>query len=573
MANTEPKTCQMQMHGGKPCGRPVYDDEKCIGHSERTDKDIELFNKEVERILSDAGCYCHDFIGFVFPLGEFKLTGTFEKEVYYSDCKFFGNVRFNNSQFHRLADFEAAEFRGGVSFSNAVFVDFAYFNKTEFLHASFEGAEFRKDVTFNEARFEGETDFNQTTFLGKIDLRESSFEATASFVETKFSGNMNFRDVSFLSDTNFELATFAEEAGFYSTRFHGATDFVGAKFSKGACFMYTAFSGNVNFLGARFVRGGYFRDVRFSEKTNFEWATFSQQTSFESTQFEKGVSFSFCIADRDASLTFDGESLQKENKEMFLAPAEFIGCSVTEPKNIKFRKVSLDKCAFLETDVRDVQFIDVTWDTMPKFIPRWMGRIIRRWTPKFHKWLPRRNAAYDEVSIKEKWFKWLRLKIKREQEPPKPEYKLIAMLYRRLQANYINNLSYAEAGDFYVGEQEMVRKGKGSGWTIWRRWVCTNFIYKCLSYYGESFLLPLVWLAVVLLGFPVYLLREGTDIATYPQALWTNLTFITFNRTAISTSLPLPYQQGIVAIENIVIVVLVTFFVLALRRRYKRKGF
>jgi hypothetical protein len=87
-----------------------------------------------------------------------------------------------------------------------------------------------------------------------------------------------------------------------------------------------------------------------------------------------------------------------------------------------------------------------------------------------------------------------------------------------------------------------------------------------------------------LLGFSLWLLCEmDYDLSwsgsfflfngDYWNAFLRNLSFVTFNRAGISQILTQPYQHGIVAIENIVVVVLVTFFVLALRRRYKRKGF
>jgi uncharacterized protein YjbI with pentapeptide repeats len=330
------------------------------------------------------------------------------------------------------------------------------------------------------------------------------------------------------------------------------------KFSRRANFGGVTFSKAAIFNGTDFSSGAKFRWVTFLEEAEFLGATFSGKVDFGGARFLKYVNFFHCKVQNGSTLIFDGGVLPTEEKgQVFTGGAGFVACFFADPENIFFRKLSLEKCRFFETDVSEIQFTDVAWVKKPKLL----------------KWFPR-NAVYDEVLIEDKWFKWLHSKIKKkEDETPEPQCNLIAQLYRRLQANYINNYRYAEAGDFYIGEQEMMRKGKGSGWTIWRRWVCTNFIYKLLSYYGESFLLPLVWLALLLLGFPVYLLREGTNIATYSQAFWTNLTFITFNRTAISTHLPLPYQQGIVAIENIVVIVLVTFFILALRRRYKRKGF
>ncbi|MFQ6009309.1 MAG: hypothetical protein ACE5K8_10220 [Candidatus Zixiibacteriota bacterium] len=141
----------------------------------------------------------------------------------------------------------------------------------------------------------------------------------------------------------------------------------------------------------------------FSGEADFESATFSRETLFPATRFKKPVSFSLCQVSKEAVVTFDGEKLQEENEEMFSAEDDFTSCTFAEPRNVKFRKVLLEKCNFLETDVTGVQFVDIT----------------RAKKPKFLKWFPR-DAVADEVS-------------------GHTDYKLIEQLYRRLQANYINN--------------------------------------------------------------------------------------------------------------------------------------
>jgi len=338
-------------------------------------------------------------------------------------------------------------------------------------------------------------------------------------------------------ETYFRGAKFWGEADFDSATFSGGADFVGATFSGEADFYKAKFSGYALFSRAKFSGYALFSRATFSGEAGFVGATFSRITWFYSTRFEKHADLSYCKVGKDAVVTFDGQELQKKNKDMFSARAYFMSCTFAEPKNVKFRKVSLGKCAFLETDLSGVQFVGATWAKKPKFF---------RWFP--------RNAVYDELA-------------------QNPEHKLIEQLYRRLQINYVNNYRYSEAGDFYIGEQEMMRKAKGSGWKVWRRIVCTNFIYKWISYYGQSFLLPLFWMLAVLFLFPIYLIYDGIIKSGYWNAFWKNLSFVTFNRADISKYVTEPYQQGIVTIEGLLLVVLVTFFILALRRKYKRKTF
>jgi len=170
------------------------------------------------------------------------------------------------------------------------------------------------------------------------------------------------------------------------------------------------------------------------------------------------------------------------------------------------------------------------------------------------------------------------------------QYVLVANLYKQLQRNYIADYSYAESGQFYQGEQEMIRKAKGK----WRRFFCANNAYRWISLYGESFGLPLFWLVLTLLVFPVYLLFNGFSvgadsariryelfwsgdflfpISDYLTAFGKNILFVSFQRGDLSDCLSGVWPQVFVTAETIWIVALVTFFVLALRRRFRRKSF
>ena len=525
MENTEQKTCQVEMHDDKQCGRPLYDGEKCICHSKKEDKDVELFQKELDKIFSDDEAAYYDMTCFIFPKDGYKLPMNYKKDTYCYEATFLGKADFEGATFSGDADFFYATFSGDADFSDAKFSGKAY---------------------FFEAKFLGKANFFTTTFLGEADFRA-----------VKFSGETHFSEAMFSGDAEFGSAAFSGDAIFWKLTFSGEARFGEATFSGEANFRMTMFSEYANFIRAKFLR-----------EANFNGAMFSGFTWFRLTRFEKRVIF-HCQVSKDAVVTFNGEKLGEEKEEMFPDGADFSSCIFAQPKNIMFRKLSLEKCEFLETDVTEVQFVDVAWASKPKFF----------------KWF-RRQAVCDEFSRK-------------------PDYKLIAQLYRRLQKNYIDNFQYAEAGDFYIGEQEMVRKAKGSGWKVWRRIFCTNFLYKYISYYGESFLLPLFWLAFVLLLLPAVLLYDGINLnptlqdpavvetvnyewswspgdflpvsgdsrRDYWEAFVANFSVIAYSRSDIGKYLPESGTRFIVTIESLIVIALLAFFLLALRRQYKRKTF
>jgi hypothetical protein len=90
--------------------------------------------------------------------------------------------------------------------------------------------------------------------------------------------------------------------------------------------------------------------------------------------------------------------------------------------------------------------------------------------------------------------------------PDPRNYSLIAESYQQLKRNYDGKGDYWTAGHWHYGEMEMKRLH--NRWrSRWLCWLSHHFglaaLYKHASAYGESYLLPLVWLAAVILAFAV----------------------------------------------------------------------
>lgn len=124
-------------------------------------------------------------------------------------------------------------------------------------------------------------------------------------------------------------------------------------------------------------------------------------------------------------------------------------------------------------------------------------------------------------------------------------------------------------------------------------------VYKIISFYGQSALLPFLWLTILLFAAPSLLLLNGIDLNTgtvarptynhteydlgyvkggmdhllddYIKSFGLNMALV--SRT---TRYQLPadsIQQFIITIETFGAIILTAFLVLALRRRFKRKSF
>jgi len=429
-----------------------------ICHSGQKDKDIFLFQSELDKLFSDEESEYFDLTGFCFPDGDYKLPMNFRKDVYFTFSRFYGNA-----------------------------------------------------------------DFDFTVFHGKVEFAVSLFFDGASFIETVFERESIFANARFFKNVQFSRSLFEENA-----------DFSFVTFQSPAYFSSVGFNGSADFHHARAIQG--------------------------------------------ALVSFDGE---KGPRISFTSGADFTSFDVQADAKIRFRRISFQKCRLLELDATRAEITDVVWPNTPKLFRS-----------------SRRKAVQDELEPNSDWLEWHNLCHKgSEIEPSKYQYTLIAELYRRLQINYINNYRYSEAGDFHIGEQEMMRKAKGKI----RQYLSTNFLYKIISYYGESFTLPLFWLAFVLLLFPAVLLYDGINLnptlqdpavaetvnyewswspgnflpakSDYWEAFVANFSLIAYSRSDIGKYLPEPHTRFIVTIESLIVIALLAFFLLALRRQYKRKTF
>ena len=105
-----------------------------------------------------------------------------------------------------------------------------------------------------------------------------------------------------------------------------------------------------------------------------------------------------------------------------------------------------------------------------------------------------RKAVYDEIADKKK-----------------ENLQSIEQLYNRLQTNFEKARRYSEAGDFYIGAQEMRRfqisRNSNKVWRWFRQNVLSIMaLYRLVSLYGERYVRPLCWLAFFLTVFPIFYL-------------------------------------------------------------------
>ncbi len=528
------KRCQVEMSNGKPCGRELHDDKCCIFHSKRESKSVSQFQRDLDQMFGDGPLAICDFTRFVFPEG-IVFPKSVQKQVILWKVVFKGDVDLQEVVFQDQADFTDAIFNGKVVFNNsgfkskAVFAGAIFRDRCDYLGGSFKGP-----AVFATARFDGAANFASCVFADRCDFLLVRFQKPVSFWQAKFGPGARFTRTEFAGKANFRHAIFA-----------GIVDFVGSRFQEESEFSVTRFESESNFRGCIFKGDTRFQSAHFRREAEFTGCQFEGDTVFRDIVFEDAFTMGSEVSDRNSPRK----------------PVDFRGVKFARPERVEFRKTDLSQFRFLETDLREVRFTDVDWSR-----PKKKGR----------------NRVFDEIYD--------------DSMIRKRDYCLIAHLYRGLRANFERSLLYPIAGDFYIGEMEMTRKAEEN---VLKK--LPLMFYKIVSEYGESYYRSLCWIAAVLLLFPLLLMFAGIqpvafdpgappsqqisykldfgslesvaptwhELRDYYTCFLYSMSVFSFIRDKKYTTIN-NWGHTLFVAESILGPVTLAFFLLALRRRFKR---
>jgi uncharacterized protein YjbI with pentapeptide repeats len=295
------------------------------------------------------------------------------------------------------------------------------------------------------------------------------FPQGAYFSRVTFHDRANFRGAIFCKRSHFGGATFTKEASFVQATFHDGGYFGETTFTKEATFYLATFTKDAMFLGTTFLEGVHFGRATFRGSAVFGGATFTKEANFSGSTFrEKTIFREATFSGRTLFAPFSGAALMRGPPESTQVGYIFAGVEIdfrkvviNPPDAVTFLEADLTRCRFLETDLRKVQLVGVTW-------PR-EGR---------------HTVVYDDIA------------------PVNPEERIIRpwsqieRLYRELKQNYEDRRDYERAGDFHYSEKEIRRQNPETNWVL--RLFLT--LYWLFSGYGERYLRPLLWAGLLFVG-------------------------------------------------------------------------
>jgi uncharacterized protein YjbI with pentapeptide repeats len=446
---------------------------------------------------------------------------------------------FSFTHFDRPVAFAGFLFSEQIAeFKSAKFSDRADFRSAQFGSASFSSATFSAASSFESATFSGSTSFYQATFAESASFKLATFSEHVFFREAQFSGS---------GSTSFESAKFFREADFELAAFSSYTSFASAKFEDRATFPSTTFSGYASFERATFSRQTNFGSARFS-RLSFESATFDALIMFTSVKFSGDAEFNWAVFNSDARFGL----------AEFSGPADFISATFYHYASFHSTVFQYGASFHSATFFRQAILINAKFGGQTLFsktrfrncVPDFHGASLHEgteWHDAKWPWPPNgRDAAQDQV------YGYERLKL--EMERLKKHEDELRFFRRELRAR--RGLTRPLSGQWYL-----------------------NFVYQVSSNYGESVMLPLVWLfgLLVIGGALFYALQTTMPItALHAAALsFANLfPFIPITHEIISAVpvVGLSRTEKIISVAQSLLGTPLLFLLgLALRNRFRMK--
>jgi uncharacterized protein YjbI with pentapeptide repeats len=512
-----------------------------------------------------------EFVGFKFPSMDDKHN--------------FSNFIFPDS------DFRVAKFSGDSDFLKAQFLGGGYFSWAQFSgRAGFGVVQFSVGAYFYDAQFLGEVDFSTTKFLGDADFNFAQFSNIALFKSAQFSGMAAFGTTIFSGDANFTSAQFLDEADFMVKQFLGDVCFKFAQFSGNVYFHSATFSGEADFSWAQFTGITVFRSAQFLGEVDFGMTKFLGDADFSRVIFSKIVDFEQC----EISSFLRLRSIQKFNQTsppiILLRDLRF-----WENGHLILEDFDVSRVSFWQTNFHIIRpridFIRVDWGNKKTIIDDVFSR------QEYKDWQAKKsNDPFDELSLIYDPIEKLSEKSKAEE---------IERCYRQIRLCYEARGEHPDAGDFYLNEMrargKRLKKDKKFIWFL-------HQLYGLVSKFGESPSRALYWFLGIWLfsstlylftgfsfgGYTIYYLpffELSPTIYYFPffdipgifkfaenfltKAIW--FSFINlipgYFRFTSQSGQSVPLLTTIISIiEGILGISVLTLFLLAVRRRFRRES-
>jgi hypothetical protein len=423
----------------------------------------------------------------------------------------------------------------------------------------------------------------------------------ADFSGARFAGRFNFLIINFTGDVWFENAKFEDIITFQSVVFRNDANFVMAEFFK------------PHFINIEVVKTLSFHRARFLSSTNFRSIVKKPFVDKSGEPIKDDDNWSLIIKEPRANVVFTDVSISPEAvvnfRDLDLSGWSFAGTfGLDNPVQVRFNNVTWDahglftrKTTGDDDAVNSIKIDENKLENLIKLAAgfeeefydyessleqstiRSIARLLGNVETNFFQRALLENADYLKNNIKT----ISKLAIGEGSEAA-------AEVYRALRRNYEIRLAYEAASDFHIGQMEMLLKNPTTSRPkkFFLRW------YRRVSNFGESVVRPLWWFAGIWAAFFVIWLvlparhefagvlnvikmnfdwpwewlskTRFPDITEFGWFIWRKFWFTATNFVTFPKPEGSYFVRFLGGLQRFLGVAVVTFFILALRRAFRR---
>ena len=378
--------------------------------------------------------------------------------------------------------------------------------------------------------------------------------------------------------------------------FQFGLNFISATFSGDANFSSANFSGDAYFSSATFEGYSYFG---FTDERHFEHekeTKFKGRVLFNNCQFKKLARFiytqihsaEFEGASFKAARFYDVKAISRktdDDDEPTPPLIEFRYVPFDEDQKVSIHSTDINFWDFEGTDLRPIDFSNMTWMEHSR---SFFGKKVAKRLAVFNEINPN-LMRLDQPEPGSENEKWITENEGSSREDLRKILPKVERMYRQLKLNFETKKNYVRGGEFYVSEMEM-RRLKFDPWS-WGR--LPHWVYRESSLYGESygralwvfFTMGVIFTFIFLiLGYEI---KMGTNdsmfVGFFPSKDHTakdfleNLTWGLQHTFRSMTLLGRPdlnfiegWKSGIAIVLSVIGATQLGFFLVALRRRFRR---
>lgn len=389
-------------------------------------------------------------------------------------------------------------------------------------------------------------------------FRNARFPKSVSFRGTIFAHYANFGMARFCENADFGKATFSREADFAEAKFERMANFGGATFAKVAVFGSARFKELVSFLNTTFTEDVIFGYAAFAHKAEFFWATFKQNAYFGNATVEG------CLSLRGVHFGQTEPNYAMRFRELVFGDqgtVDFRDNDLNDHCAVIVRDYNIGRMLFAYTDVQKIRFENVdfeqTQDKLFGFI-RVKRRVIG------DEWVCRHSSSVEKED--------------------KPQWTAVEITYERFAKAFRDSYNHPAANDCERGYFEARRN---AAWEqaadAWEKHEYVNLnkrfgdtllidIYKHISHYSGHVYMPIVWFVISVLFFALayHFTSLSSEVDPFGNALSVSLRIATFKRGVLEDlDNNAWYVYMIAGLQTVATAAFATFFVLALRRKFK----